>query len=70
MTGLTLASAIRGVPRPPCDGCRHRLHCATKQLACRDFSQYVNCHPGVYPSDRTPSKARYVKAFPNFDDEE
>lgn len=70
MTGLTLASAIRGVPAPPCEGCANRPRCAEQQLACRDFTLYLHLHMSTMPSQREPSRARYLKAFPNYDDEE
>jgi hypothetical protein len=62
-------SAMRGQPNPPCVGCRHSVKCATQRLACAEFSGYVSLHMSVYAGNRTPSRARYLKAFPTLDEE-
>lgn len=62
-----LVEAIRGQPQPPCDGCYSRIKCAKKQLACRDFTAYLHLHMSSMPSDRTPTRSRYLKAFPTED---
>jgi hypothetical protein len=67
MTGITLAAAVRGIPSPPCDGCANAPRCAKKKLACRDFTLYLCLHMSTAPSDRTPSRYRYEKAFPQHD---
>lgn len=63
MTGLTLASAVRGVPAPPCIGCPQRLRCATEQLLCLDFARYVNLQSWRGRTDRNASRARYARIF-------
>jgi hypothetical protein len=64
-------AAMRGQPAPPCIGCRYAVKCAKQQLACAEFSGYVSSHMSVYAgSARTPSRARYLKAFPSIDQDE
>jgi hypothetical protein len=59
--------AFRGQPRPPCIGCHNRIKCGTEQLACWDFTQYLNLQ-GREKSDRQPNRARYLKCFPTTDE--
>jgi hypothetical protein len=58
-----IRDAIRGQPNPPCKGCYFRKKCATELMACREFTMYLNQHASDARGDRSPSRARYEKAF-------
>jgi hypothetical protein len=64
-----LMEAMRGQPNPPCEGCPQRIDCAQRQIACREFTWYVNLHGSEARGDRTPNRARYRKIFPATDEE-
>jgi len=36
-----LAAAIKEQPAPPCDPCKEAPSCAAKEMACKDFAEYV-----------------------------
>jgi hypothetical protein len=58
--------AIRRLPPPPCKGCPFNRECATKELACEQFWQYVHSmenQPAAWvhatPPTRVPTKRIY-----------
>jgi hypothetical protein len=66
-----LTAAVRNQLHPPCEHCYLRAKCSVRgmELACQDWTNYVNLKVWHTAHERVPNRARYLKSFPTTDED-